>query len=179
MNYCYHFNRYRGQEGIGLGLSALFWYIFIYWTYALFQAQSLMQGIVCVLGMLLGLAFGCLMIMGYLEICRKYTITETGITLEYPFHVTVHHPWDEIGEIGICNVHYTTRGPIEYLTAIRCVVGNEKNGPNKGYGWWADSFYSVIHFRRIITIIFSDERLEEFKRVCPAAIIDYRNIRKH
>ena len=178
MNYCYHLNRYREQEGIGLGLSVLFWYIFIHWTYALFLAQTLIQGIICVLGMLFGFAFGCLMIMAYLEICRKYTISESGITLEYPFHFTVHHSWDEIGEIGICNVHYTTRGPVEYLTAIRCVVGNERNGPSKGQGWWADSYYSVIHFRSIITIIYSEERLEEFKSACFSKIIDYRSIKK-
>lgn len=179
MNYCYHLYRYREQEGGSLGLSALFLYIFLEWTYALFQVQTLIQGMVCVLGMLFGLAFGCIMIMAYLEICRKYTVSETGITLKYPLKLTVHHSWNEISEIGICNVHYTTRGPVEHLTAIRCVVGVENNGPSKGYGWWADSYYSVIHFRRIITIIYSDERLEEFVRVCPLEIVDYRSIKRY
>lgn len=179
MSYCYHLYRYREQEGISLGLSALFLYIFLEWTYSLFRVQTLIQGIVCVLGMMFGLAFSCIMIMAYLEICRKYTISESGITLEYPFHFTVYHPWSEISEIGICNVHYTTRGPVEHLTAIRCVVCNEKNGPSKGHGWWADSFYGVIHFRVIITIIYSDERMIEFNRICPMEIIDYRSIKRH
>ena len=179
MNYCYHFQRYRDQEGISLGLSALFFYFFIEWTCSLFRVQTFIQGIICVLGMIFGLGFGCIMVMAYLEICRKYSISEAGITLIYPLKFTVTYSWNEISDLGICKVHYTTRGPVEYLTAIRCVVGNERNGPSKGYGWWADSFYSVIHFSRIITILYSEARVEEFKKVCPLEIIDYRNIKRY
>ena len=110
---------------------------------------------------------------------REYAISKEGITLRYPFRYTVMHSWDEISEIGICNVHYTTRGPVEYLMVIRCVIGEEKSGPAKGHGWWADSFYSAMHFRKIITILYSEERLEEFKQVCPFEIIDYRGIKRH
>lgn len=177
MYYCYHGIQYREQEGICLGLSALFLYIFLEWAVSLVQAHSFLHGVICVFGMIFGLVFGLVMIMAYLEICRRYMVTESGIKLIYPFNYVVAHSWDEISEIGICKVHYTTRGPVEYLTAIRCVVGGEKKGPSKGHGWWADSLYSAIHFRRVITIVYSEERVEEFRKLCPFEVIDYRNIK--
>lgn len=179
MDYCYHYYRYREGEGISLGLAALFFYIFLDGSLSLFSAHTLAQIIIDVIIMAFGLTFACIMFFAYLEISRKYAITQTGLVLKYPFNFTVTHPWCELSEIGICKVHYTTRGPVEYLTAIRCVIGEEKNGPRKGHGWWADSFYSVIHFRKVITIIYSEDRLEAFNTVCPLEIIDYRGLRRY
>lgn len=179
MNYCYHYNRYREGEGVSLGLVALFFYIFLDGTISLFNASTWGQCIVSILIMLFGLSFSCIMGCVYLEVCRKYTITHDGLVLVYPFNFTVTHTWEDLSEIAVCKVHYTTRGPTEYMTAIRCVVGEEKNGPSKGYGWWADSLYSAIHFRKIITIIYSDERLDEFKTMCPLDIADYREMRRY
>lgn len=179
MQYCYNFSRYREQEWQALGLTVIFLYMFLECAYSLFRIRNLLQGIVCVGGMAFSFGFSLIMLMAYLEIYRKYSISQEGITLSYPFSITVTHTWRELSEIGICKVHYTTRGPVEYLTAIRCVIGEEKNGPKNGHGLWADSYYSIIHFRKIITIIYSEERLAEFKQVCPFEIIDYRGIKRH
>ena len=178
MQYCYHYPRYREQEWLALELTALFLYLFVNCLVSLAAIKTFMQGMIYVCCMIICLSVACFMLMAYLEIRREYAISNEGITLSYPFHFVIMHTWDELSEIGICNVHYTTRGSIEYLTVIRCVIGEENNGPAKGHGWWADSFYSAIHFRKIINIVFSEERIEEFRQICPIEIVDYRGIKQ-
>lgn len=180
MDYCYPGYRYREGEGISLSLAAVFLYVFLDGVVSLVKTQRLIEGIVWLGMMAFALSFCCLMLMAYLEVCRKYSVTKEGFVLHYPFHFTVVHSWDELGEIGICKVHYPNRGrpPLPYTIAIRCVVGEEKKGPRNGYGWWASSFYSAVHFRKIITIVYTEDRLEEFKKACPLKIIDYRGIRR-
>jgi hypothetical protein len=178
VQYCYHFQRYRDGEGISLGLAALFLCFFLEFAFRLVTAQVIGQVVASLVLMAIGLGVAVGMVMCYLEICRRYSVTESGLVLEYPFRYTVIHPWETLSEIGICNVHYTARGPVEHLTAIRCVVGEEKKGPRHGYDCWAESWYSALHFRKVITILFTEERLEEFEKVCPVKIQDYRNVRK-
>lgn len=181
MRYCYHGYDYREGEGISLGIAAVFLYVFLDCTISLVKAPRIIEGIIWLGMMAFSLSFFCLMLMEYLEICRKYTVTNEGLILHYPLRFTVTHTWDKLSEIGICNVHYASRGriPVPHLVAIRCVVGEEKKGPRHGHGWWASCVYSAMHFRKIITILYTEEKLEEFKRECPLEIIDYRGIRKY
>lgn len=179
MNYCYHYNRYRGQEKICLGVSALFGLMFCGWAVSLFRASTVTAGAVSALVMLVSLGLVWITVMAYLEMCRKYSVSEAGLTVIYPFGIKVTYAWNALSEIGLCKVHYTGADPVEYLAAIRCVVGEERNGPAKGYGWWADSLYGVFRFRKIITVTYTAERLDEFRQMCPFEITDYRYIRHY
>lgn len=179
MDYCYHLDRYRGQARICFGIAVLFLVISAVWVYTLFGARTLSTAAQCALGAMVSLGIGILTLMAFLEMGRKYVLSENGITLQYPFRFNAAYTWDQLSGIGICNVHYTNDDPPKYLTVIRCVVGPEKNGPGKGEGWWTSSYYSTVRFRRIITIAYTDERLEEFKKVCPLEIVDYRGIKHY
>jgi hypothetical protein len=179
MEYCYHLDRYRGQARICLFISLLFAAVFAGWAWALIEAQSLGKAAQCALGAAVSLGIGGLTFMAFLEMGRKYTLSETGVTLQYPFGFSATYTWDRLSEVGICNVHYTNDDPPKYLTVIRCVAGPEKNGPSKGEGWWTTSYYSTVRFRRIITITFTNERLKELKKVCPLEIVDYRGIKHY
>lgn len=179
MKYCFHYHSYREGEKSSLGFAALFSFFSLEGIYMLLTAQSVGRAIAGLLLIALGLGFTWFFLISYFETCRKYAISEEGITLSYPFEYTVFHSWSEISEIGICNVHYNHRSPVTHMVAIRIVMGKEKKGPSQGYDVWADSYYSAIHFRTIITVLYSDERLEEFEDVCPLEIIDYRRIKRY
>lgn len=179
MKYCFHYHSYREGEESSLGLSALFLFFCLEGIFMLLTAQSFGQGVAGMFLTVLGASLTYSMLITYLEICRKYCVSVDGITLLYPFKYTVFHPWSEISEIGICNIHYNHRNPVTYMVAIRIVIGEEKNGPSKGYGPWAESYYSARHFRTIVSILHSDERLKEFEDVCPLEIIDYRGIKRY
>lgn len=117
-------------------------------------------------------------VRGYLLYSRRYLVSEDGIIVKYPFLPETLYPWDSISEIGICKVHYALRG-CHFLTAIRCVIGEEKNGPHKGYyGSWASEFYSMRHLRNVIIISYADYRAAELQKYYPKQIKDYRWIKR-
>lgn len=179
MQYCYDHSYHRQLEGITIGLAGLFLFIILEGIYNLFQFVSIIHSVIYSGVIIFGVVFFSIASMEYLAISRKYRITEFGIIIQYPLGITVKYSWDILSEVGVCKVHYTTRGSFSYLTVIRCVVGEEKNGPSKGYGRWADSLYSTIHFNKVVVILYTEERHKEFNSICPLDVIDYRGIKRY
>ena len=110
---------------------------------------------------------------------RKYQIDSDGMTLRYPFGLKRRYNWHEFSEIALCKVHYAA-GSHKHTQAIRCVVGDEKNGPqfaSTSREHWSSEFYELIHFRTIISIYYSEERYMEFLEKCPCTIGDYRHLK--
>lgn len=116
-------------------------------------------------------------IKGYLLYSRRYLVTDAGLVVKYTFLPEILYPWGTVREIGICKIHYAPRG-CHYLTAIRCVIGEEQNGPHGGYGSWAGEFYSMRHLHNVIVIVYADYKLDEIKKYCPDKIKDYRWIKR-
>lgn len=110
---------------------------------------------------------------------RKYAVGSDGLKIQYPWGFCVQHSWEEFSEIGICKVRYTTRGTFHYDVVLRFVIGHEENGPSKGYGKWATDGYVIRHFRKIVTVDFTEARYQEIKMFCPLEIVDYRGIRRY
>ena len=109
---------------------------------------------------------------------RRYSLSENGLTIIYPFGIKKVYSWEVFNEIALCKVHYASASTAHKL-AIRCVVGEEKRGPKQaivGKERWATMEYEVVHFGKVITIYYSDDRYNEFKSVCPIEITDYRHL---
>ena len=110
---------------------------------------------------------------------RKYRLEARGITFYYPFGLEVCHDWSDFSEISICKIHYAGR-TTKHHVAIRCVVGKEEFGPScamMSKSWWSTELYEVIHFRKIYSIYYTEERYLEFVEYCPITIIDYRYLK--
>lgn len=132
---------------------------------------------------LFSIVFSALILVGaillFLLNTRKFRITKDGLQIRYITGTVCSYGWDEISEIGICKVRYAAKDISRYKTVLRCVIGNEENGPSHGYGSWATEIYELLHFRKIVTISYTQMRLEDICAVCPFDVIDYRYIRKN
>lgn len=107
---------------------------------------------------------------------RKYKVDETGVTIRYLMGITKFYSWESFSEIALCKVHYRTKGPVHYELAIRCVVGPEKYGPKHATvanEWWSRPEYEVLHFKKIITIYYTEERFRHIQSMYPGSIADY------
>lgn len=128
--------------------------------------------IICIWSLLV-LSFGLLLIWQL----RKFSLSAEGISVAYFKSQVKFFRWDSITEIGICNVHFSTRGGAE--TVFRFVIGSEFRGPSHGYGNWATQSYSIRYQYRIIIIDYSDALRQELETVCPIPIRDYRHLPTH
>lgn len=110
----------------------------------------------------------------------KYAVGEDGITIWSIDSRSILYPWESFRDVGICKVHYTSRLPYEYDIVIRLSRIEEPRGPRTGtYGTWATELYELFHFRKIILITFTQERLAQLAAVYPGDIADYRAIRRN
>lgn len=112
---------------------------------------------------------------------RRYEIYFDGITICYPLGIKKKYLWDEFSEIALCKIHYAAWGT-DHIIAIRCIVGEEKGGPKEavvGKERWTRIEYEVVHFKKIISIYKTEERLAEFHKLCPHPIKDYRHLEDH
>lgn len=110
---------------------------------------------------------------------RTYQFDANGLTIGYPLGIRKSYSWDIITGIGICKVRYNRRGSVHHKTAIRFVIGEEKNGPEQARYWnepWSKYSYEIMHFGKLITVEFSEERLNQLAAVCPVKITDYRHL---
>lgn len=110
----------------------------------------------------------------------KNAVSEHGITIWSIGSRSILYPWESFRDVGICKVHCTSRLPYEYDVVIRLSRMEEPRGPRTGtYGVWATELYELLHFRKIIQITFTQERLTQPAAVYPGDIADYRAIRRN
>lgn len=110
---------------------------------------------------------------------REYSVSSYGLTISYLGIIRHHYEWEEFSEIAICKLRYSKKFRWMHLVGIRFVVGPEINGPQyakQADEPWSTDTYEFRHWRTIITIEFSEERLEELRQICPKEIADYRHL---
>lgn len=110
---------------------------------------------------------------------RRYEITSQGLTLCYPFGIRRNFAWQDISDISVCKVHFIKRGPIRSKIAIRFAIGPEIAGPQQAQQAderWSEEIYEIMHWEKIITIEFSEERLREVTAVSSIEVSDYRHL---
>lgn len=168
---CY-FSKKHKQERIITGLFALFDTIvpiglggYFLRTEADANVRLLAGG-----GLALGLMFGLFGIASDLLVTREYAIDTNGITLRYAGRKRVFHPWSQISQICVCVMH---PGKLDSVRdeVIWCNLGEPRKLPPR----WKNWEYEVFHFRRVLTVEFTPERLEAFQACSGREIPDYRN----
>lgn len=110
---------------------------------------------------------------------RKYEITRDGMYIKFPLTAMQFHRWSEFSEIALCKVHYAARSDMHTL-AIRCVIGEEEFGPKRARvakEIWSFTDYEYRHYKKIISIYYTEDRYAEFQSLCPLPIKDYRYLR--
>lgn len=110
---------------------------------------------------------------------RKYQISTDGLTIFYPFGIEHHYDWNEFYEIALCKIHYAP-GSSKHILGIRCAVVSEQSVPKNAIlarEWWSSMGYEFVHFKKLITIYYTDERFAEFEKHCPTTIKDYRHLK--
>lgn len=110
---------------------------------------------------------------------RKYQVSNDGLTIIYPFGIKHHYAWYEFCEIALCKIHYAP-GSSKHILSLRCAVASDQSVPKNAAlarEWWSSMGYELIHFRKLITIYYTDERFDEFGKCCPVAIKDFRHLR--
>lgn len=98
-----------------------------------------------------------------------YSLEPDGIVIKYIFSKNPECiSWDMFQQICVCyaDISHTRRN-----TIICCVRhGERKNWNNR---WKTDN---IFHYRKVIRIAFSEERLAEFAETCPFPVVDLRGI---
>ncbi len=154
-------------------------FVFIVWV----AKREAFPGIVAALFVLFILFWLAMLLFSIANLIvqnRKYAVSEHGITIWGIGSHSIHYPWESFRDIGICKVHYTSRLPYEYDVVIRFSRMEEPRGPRTGtHGPWATEIYELLHFRKIILITFTQERLAQLTSVYPDEIADYRAIRRN
>lgn len=178
MYYCYDNIDDRRSQQWALEFGILFGICILYCLGQIILLPRIVQKIVYLFAASIAIFFFIFSLLSYFFLARKYIVTDTSITIRYPFYIQNEYQWADIREIGICKVHYTSKG-FNYDTVLRCVVGEERNGPSKGYGFWANELYSAFHLRKVIIIRYSEYRQSELQSAYPGEIIDYRGIRRY
>lgn len=111
---------------------------------------------------------------------RKYCVCNDGLLLAYPLGRIIRVPWEEIGEVTLCKVHYAAKSNAHAL-AIRCSIGVEKNGPLQAHTArenWQSMMYEVRNHKKIVSIYYTEERYLEFRKHCPCEIRDFRFLKE-
>jgi hypothetical protein len=114
----------------------------------------------------------------FLLTMRKYSVSREGIRIQYPLCKPVFYPWEQISDVGICNVHYNTKGPLRHQVVLRIVIGPEDRGPKQGLGSWTGWGYELRHMQNVITLSYNSRRLLELEKLCPMGVADYRHIKR-
>lgn len=125
-----------------------------------------------------GLLFFVLAIIGPIEQTREYELSDQGITVQYLGKYRRFYPWDSIRNICVCTLFRKSDLELGKL-AIWCTAGKIRFEPPKGNAnrtAWNQQEYILMHFRTVLTMTYTPERLEEFRKNSRREIPDYRNL---
>ena len=104
---------------------------------------------------------------------REYELTEQGILIRYAKSITKLYRWENISQICICSIHRSANGAT-WDEVLWCTIGKIKKGPPHPSRSWNSTEYSLLHFRTVLTMEYTPERLDEFRKFYIDEIADYR-----
>lgn len=171
MRYCWSYSNDKNDSSIQKNIGLLCCILFL----CFFNSKSWNPVMLSIV--LLVVPFMCTLVS---VSARKYCINELGLTLSYPLGIMRVLPWDEVSEVTLCKVHYAA-GSDEHKVAIRCSIGIEDGGPSKAITArepWQSLAYEVRHHKSVVSIYCTPERLDEFSKICPLQIKDYRYLKE-
>ncbi len=121
----------------------------------------------------IGLAFILYGVLSIVCFDRDYELTEEGIIVQYAKRKKVFYSWECINQICICKIFCSGNHAFE-TPVIWCTAGNIKHAPPDPKRRWDDSEYLFFHFRSILTMEYTPERLAEFQKYARIEIQDFR-----
>lgn len=104
---------------------------------------------------------------------RKYDLSEKGITIEQTYRRTVVHPWEKIQFVCVCVTHRSGTGTTQD-TVILCSTRKFAHPFSADVRLRTSWEYDFLHSNSVITIEYSEERLEEFAFYYQKFIPDFR-----
>ena len=152
---------------LGLGMVAIFTGIFLL---TLHEEPFLRNALIGSAAILFGFAYTTNGVLSLIWSLREYDLNERGIEIRYLKRKVILYPWQSITKI--CVWKHNSSGM--YHEYIWCAVGNPKR-------WYPqlrnpNSLYEMLHWRTIISVEFSQERLDAFKQYFHGTVQDYRRV---
>lgn len=135
--------------------------------------QSINVVLLCCILIAFGLLINLYGVFHFLILNRGYELNSQGISIQYTKKKKLFYPWDEITQVCICEIHRSANGATKDIV-IWCTIGSIVNGPPDPSRRWNSSEYELSHFRSVLTVEFSPDRLIEFKKFVKGNISDYR-----
>lgn len=171
MDKCYFSKKHRIERIIHI--VAMLLYSVILWGISIIPAISTPRslGLAAILACL-GWAIFLYGIFFNLYMSREYALSEDGITIRYAKRKSVFYPWADVGQICVCTIH---QGKIESIKddVIWCTVGKIKKEPPNLPHIWNVAETGMIHFRDVLTMEYTPERLADFQKYSNRDIPDY------
>lgn len=98
----------------------------------------------------------------------EFRFSLSGVSVKYPLEPQRFYHWNEFQQVCIC---YHSRGTDMNGYPILCLVkkGQKKNA----FGRWKT--LSILHYRNILCLDYSEELVEAVRRFCPYDIPDLRD----
>ena len=176
MTKCYYSNIYKSRGIVSFIISFL---IAIYFLFILPEATLWYEYLILSIIIIFLLYLGILTYLVYSS--RSYKIQEGELIVQDFYKRVVTYPMDKIAEISVCDIHHEKYGLYEKV--IRIAIDSEKNGPTNPkcsrhlistLEHWRGLRYSFIHYKKIILIEYTDERLAYIYQAYKREIKDYR-----
>ena len=112
-------------------------------------------------------------IKNYWIYSRKYHVHQNGLTVAYCNGTTVAYPWENIADVCVCDVNHNYGGGFDMV--IRFGTCTEANGPLTsrgqfgidGYDKWRNEWYLFSHYKEVIYVEYSPQRLATISGVYP------------
>lgn len=103
----------------------------------------------------------------------SYNLSETGITIRYGCGKQIVHPWEEVTQVCLCVINQGNDHRI-YDEVIWCTFGQLSRTPpdfslNRNFAQKI-----LLHHRRILTVEYTEDRLDGFRAFYRKEIPDYR-----
>lgn len=117
---------------------------------------------------LLGTALLAEGIMSIQTAFAEFCFSVDGVSVKYPLEPQRHYSWDAFQQVCVC---YHSRGTEMNGYPILCLVkkGQKKNAS----GRWKT--LSILHYRDLLCLDYSEELLEAVRGFCPYEIPDLRD----
>ena len=97
-----------------------------------------------------------------------FSFSDKGVYVKYPLEKQHFYPWTDFQQVCIC---YYSRATEMSGYPMICLVRNGEK-PDL-FGRWKTG--SMLHYRKLLCLDYSEEQLLEIKKVCPYEIPDLRN----
>lgn len=175
MNRCYCSKENNNARIFNLVLGIPCAFALVAAGFVLWDASDAQMMVLCIGAVMIGIMAIVNFVLFDILYFREYDVSEYGITIRYFGRKEVLHRWDKVTQICRCIIHRSGTGATQD-DVIWITFGQIKNGPPHEKYRWRTISYGLRHFRTVLTLEYTPERLNEIKNYTTLDISDYRHI---